>query len=186
MGVNITYEQPNNTRTHFLKKTKNNVRTASLQPPPPRHSFSRKGHHALAKKTGGTRLLNLSNSSSFSLPLSTSVLLKSLHHCLSCLPFLFFFSPYRDKKQAVSACRPVSSQSVTPLYYVCCTPAWEQINAADKWPVTPLWLWQTLHPIHSLLSSVNIFWQLYILTQSRVAGSYLWCGRKESDFPGLK
>lgn len=109
-GVNMTYVQRNHTRMP-LEET--NVRRASLQPSHTlKHtSFLKKrptcSHANPLNKTGGTRLLNLStNSSSFHLHPS-----KSLNHCWSCHPLLFFFSPYGDKEQAVSACRPVSSQS---------------------------------------------------------------------------
>lgn len=97
------------------------------------------------------------------------------------------FSLGSDKSLAVSTFGPASHcQSVRPLYFVCSTPAREEINVADNWPVTPLPL-QTPHPslfptTHSLL---NIFWQLYILSQSRVAGPYLPYGQMESDFSFL-
>jgi len=97
------------------------------------------------------------------------------------------FSLGSDKSLAVSAFGPASHcQSVRPLYFVCSTPAREEINVADNWPVTPLPL-QTPHPslFPTTPSLVNIFWQLYILSQSRVAGPYLPYGQMESDFSFL-
>lgn len=95
------------------------VGTASLQCShtlPPTLFFEKRStwsHSNPLNKTGGTRLLNLStNSSSISLPFSTSV--PPNHSITVCpvLPSSFFSPPYRDKNKPSAPVGPVGIQSV--------------------------------------------------------------------------
>lgn len=73
--------------------------------------------------------------------------------------------------------RPVLRQSACLCIMSALKQAPEKINASDNWPIVLLWLLLPLAPV----SSVNIFWQLYILAIGGMACPI--CSLEERNLP---